>query len=700
MFLRFLRLSARLTLVGTILSFILVPVYATGEATGNDTEAFNQLTLARVGQGSNRLWVTLACWYIFIAFLLREIWNEWRQYGKYRYDFLAKGDIDSPPEFRYSVRVENIPPELRSNAKLRAYFERLFPNQVRQTSICLYASTLDTLVAERKIAILQLEKAIAFTRSKPDKPAPVIKADAKWGCCGGTKVEAIPYLRNVLRRLNEEIDSERGALYQLADTGTVSSPEAIPETKEESHVDNGEIGINREIAQEGGPTTNDEIQTDGKPSSTGYLTLTSLRAKQAAVQCEISGKKDCMDLFPVSLPSSVIWQNVTVPLTQQRLVELGFTCFWTVGIVFWAVPVSIATGFANLNGILQALGLPTADPNAAWYGIVAGLLPVIALAILMAVLYICLNLAASKGIRKKSMTEVDAYALFWHLLFQFANLWLILIGGSLFNQLESLLRDPSEIVHVIATAIPGASMFFMNLIIMGSFGSWGLDLSMLVAYGVSFIMRLIQPEAQRTQRMLDDAKKPQSIVWGQRIPPMVFVFLVSVLYMPIVPLVEVFTLIYFGGGYIVWKHLCLHVYATGFEGGGSTTWESFFGFLMGAIYTAEIVFIAYVGLKETPVQAGMGFVPFIITVLMHYFLNRNIRKPLRNLSLEVAAFMDELTRERRQDKESVLFSESIEQQVYGQPSLKPSMDERQPLPYRRDEPELQNAENGIHEDAN
>ena len=181
-------------------------------------------------------------------------------------------------------------------------------------------------------------------------------------------------------------------------------------------------------------------------------------------------------------------------------------------------------------------------------------------------------------------------------LYQFANLWLILIGGSLFNQIDAIIENPGSIAELLASAMPGASTFFVNIVLMGSFLADGLELSMIPTYGINLVMSLIQPEAMRTQRMIDESKKPPSIIWGKQLPPIVFVFLVALVYMPIVPIMEVFTALYFGGLFLVWKHQCLHVYAQEFEGGGKI-WEVLFPFLMASLYTAEVVVIAYMGLK-------------------------------------------------------------------------------------------------------
>jgi hypothetical protein len=119
----------------------------------------------------------------------------------------------------------------------------------------------------------------------------------------------------------------------------------------------------------------------------------------------------------------------------------------------------------------------------------------------------------------------------------------------------------------------------------------------------------------------------------------------------------------------------LHVYSQEYEGGGDATWQQVFGFLMACLYIGQAVFIAYMGIKEAPIQAGLGVVPLIVTVLVHLSLTRKLIVPLRNLSLEIAADVDEQEGELSMDGDDNVF--------YIQPALDPEKDERGPLPYRR-----------------
>ena len=97
------------------------------------------------------------------------------------------------------------------------------------------------------------------------------------------------------------------------------------------------------------------------------------------------------------------------------------------------------------------------------------------------------------------------------------------------------------------------------------------------------------------------------------------------------------------------------------------------------------------GIKEAPGPAGCGFVPLIVTILCHMAINRNIRRPLANLSLEVAADMDIANGELERDLTSMY---SLEDQLYAQPTLKTRNEEREPMPNRRDEDPDKDVEKG------
>ena len=156
--------------------------------------------------------------------------------------------------------------------------------------------------------------------------------------------------------------------------------------------------------------------------------------------------------------------------------------------------------------------------------------------VLMMLIPIGLTATAKRIIRVKSLALVDAYVFQWHfgenskLLeyspehsdidrwlagYQVANLWLILIGGSIFNQLESFIDKPQSSVTLIAAAVPGtssptdaidwieccavahtgAATFFLNLLITQTFGGLFMELSRLVPTIVNWLLSKIFKDA-------------------------------------------------------------------------------------------------------------------------------------------------------------------------------------------------------------
>jgi hypothetical protein len=145
--------------------------------------------------------------------------------------------------------------------------------------------------------------------------------------------------------------------------------------------------------------------------STAFVILfKNLRIQQAAIQCHLTGYPDVIVSFVATNANDTLWGN-----KHSRAAGMP------------AIPITVRHGRAQWSSMWKVLQLGQTDEEAAWYGLLAGLLPVLVAA------------ARRSGfIRYKSMIKVGSRTLHWHMLFQFANLCLIRIGGSLFNQTDQL----------------------------------------------------------------------------------------------------------------------------------------------------------------------------------------------------------------------------------------------------------------------
>jgi fructose-specific phosphotransferase system IIC component len=92
-------------------------------------------------------------------------------------------------------------------------------------------------------------------------------------------------------------------------------------------------------------------------------------------------------------PKEVIWKSLSIPWVQRVIRRIAVLAFITALIVFWAIPVTFVGLVSNINYLIE---------NYSWLkwlgkipsqilGIITGLLPSVALAILMSLVPIIMR---------------------------------------------------------------------------------------------------------------------------------------------------------------------------------------------------------------------------------------------------------------------------------------------------------------------
>lgn len=160
-FLRYIRMNLRICAVTALWAFlILVPTYATGESTGQ--QGWYHLSVDNVVSDSWRMWVPAIFAYLFTGFVFFVMKQEYRHFLELRMDFLARGTSYISPQHHYSLMVENIPHELRSERALYDYFDQLFPGKVHSACMVMNLPDLEVVNARCMRVCRRLEKSIAF----------------------------------------------------------------------------------------------------------------------------------------------------------------------------------------------------------------------------------------------------------------------------------------------------------------------------------------------------------------------------------------------------------------------------------------------------------------------------------------------------------------------------------------------------------
>lgn len=174
-FLRYIRMNVRITCVSAFWFFlILVPIYATGSNPYGNAQGWYHISAANLPSHGWRMWMPCIFAYLFTAFILFVIKQEYRHFLEIRQDFLAKGCAHVNPQHHYSLMIENIPCELRSDSALKDYFDKLFPGKVHSASVVLNLPDLQEASNRCMRTCRRLEKSIAYLAAKGKRPTHVV----------------------------------------------------------------------------------------------------------------------------------------------------------------------------------------------------------------------------------------------------------------------------------------------------------------------------------------------------------------------------------------------------------------------------------------------------------------------------------------------------------------------------------------------
>ena len=151
----------------SVFSFaVLLPLNFTGGGHANASDLkgyvgsllftdFLRFSMANVTGGSPRLWVHCAAAYLLSGIVMRELVVEYNAFNNIRHRYM----LSKEPHLR-TVLVTNIPRHLRSPKKIRNYFRHVYPNAVKNVTMCQNLIKLEKLVMARNKILIKIEKEI------------------------------------------------------------------------------------------------------------------------------------------------------------------------------------------------------------------------------------------------------------------------------------------------------------------------------------------------------------------------------------------------------------------------------------------------------------------------------------------------------------------------------------------------------------
>ncbi|KAL5402029.1 hypothetical protein PMIN06_002429 [Paraphaeosphaeria minitans] len=266
------------------------------------------------------------------------------------------------------------------------------------------------------------------------------------------------------------------------------------------------------------------------------------------------------------LPEEVVWNNLRIGTTEHWVRWIAATAFIWVGIIFFAVPVAVVGIISNINYLTKTFTWLEwiNDIPSVILGVVTGLLPVIMLAVLMALVpIICRLIAKLAGWVTLSQVELQTQS--WYFAFQVVQVFLITTCASAATAVIQTVRDdPGQVLTLLSANLPKASNFYISyFILFGLSSAAGSLLNIGGFVGIVLLGRILPGKTPR--KVWQKLVKLSAPMWGSEFPKWTNLGVIALSYSGIAPLVLGFATVGFTLIYIAFRYNFLYCYETGID---------------------------------------------------------------------------------------------------------------------------------------
>ncbi|EDQ89060.1 uncharacterized protein MONBRDRAFT_25629 [Monosiga brevicollis MX1] len=461
---------------------------------------------------------------------------------------------------------------------------RLYPDTVGAAKV-IECEDLIKLQEERQEPATQLERA----RFKEEQTGEV--AETKEGgflCFGGKKVSAVDHFQSELDKKNKKFEERRK-----------------------------------------------EYLNQRKFLPAGFVVFDSLRSATLAAQSLATANYEVYTTTQAPEANDVIWKNIGMSRSKRSFRHLLVVIATIALIFFYIIPITFVAGLTTIENLETIFpGINSLGPVV--IGILQGVLPTLALLIFMALLPKLMRaLSVSEGLVAHSEATLSALQKMYY--FQVFNVFLLsIVAGSLLTIASDIGDNPSGIASELGESIPRVGTFFINYVMIQAFVSHALLLSRVTFVAVQRLMRKI---GSKSQRELNYARNHQYYDIVRPASAAILVFIITICYSVIAPLILPFAIIYFAFGYFVLRYMYYYVFVPLTDSGG-LIFPIMTKQLLNGIIISQLVVAAVLGVKEAVIAAPL-IAPLVLYSLLHRsHLNEAFSSVGKYLAVETAVDRD------------------------------------------------------------
>ncbi|KZF26830.1 DUF221-domain-containing protein [Xylona heveae TC161] len=569
---------------------------------------------------TTHLWMYVAFTYLFSIFAFYLLIVETKRIIRIRQDYLGSQSTITDR----TIRLSGIPPEFRSEDKIKDFIEKLEIGKVESVTLCRNWKELDDLIAQRDQVLRKLEEAwtvflgkrrvernlesLPVAQPLPPDPLPLQSGEDEesrlLNDVEATEAHSAPYARkrpatriwygrfNLQSKKIDAIDYYTEKLRQLDEKITTARQKEYP------------------------------------PMPLAFVSMDSVAACQMAIQAILDPLPMRFLANPAPAPSDVVWRNTYISRTSRMIRAWSITVFIAFLTVFWSALLVPIAGLLNLESIHKVWPqlAETLEKHQIGGALVQTGLPTLILSLLnIAVPYLYNWLSNMQGMT--SQGDVELSVISKNFFFTFFNLFVVFtVFGTAYNfygfvdSFRDALRDTTRVAYTLAASLQGLASFYVNLIILQGLGLFPfrlLEFGAVALYPLGLI-------GAKTPRDYAELEQPPVFSYGFFLPQTMLIFIICTVYsvLPSSWLVLSFGLIYFSIGAITYKYQLLYAmdhrqHSTG------RAWTIICNRVILGLIVFQLAMAGVLALK-TAFKRSALILPLIIgTIWFSYFFSRS-----------------------------------------------------------------------------
>ncbi|AQZ11490.1 PHM7 (YOL084W) [Zygosaccharomyces parabailii] len=591
-FLRYIALGVGITFVGCILLFpILLPVNATN---GRNYSGFELLSFANV-TNKNRFFAHVFMSWLFFGIVVFIVYRELYYYVMVRHALQTSPLYDSVVSSRTLVITE-LHKELLDEQAVRSRFP-----QASRFAFARDESELQKLCKERAKCAKKLEGALNKVINKSVKRKR--KADEKVGvpALDGDELETyVPAKKRPTRRLGK---------WKIPFLGTKVDtleydPKRIGELNEEIHEKQDTWAVDTKILPVCFVQFPSQLEAQRSYQTIKY-TLKGLYGRCLIGFCS----------------EDIVWDNVNLTKPMRHSKRVGANTLLTAMIIFWSLPVAVVGCISNITFLTDKVHWLRFidDCPKPLLGLITGILPAVALGLLMSLVPPVIMMAGKKS-GCMTLQETDLYCQTWYYAFQVVQVFLVTTcTSSASATVDAIIHDPPSAMLLLANNLPKSSNFYIAYLLLQGLSVSSGTLLQLVTLILSFFLgRLLDSTPRQKWNRYCCVGKP---TMGTAYPVIEVLVCVALCYALIAPLVLIFAFVGFALLYLANVYTLSYVQGFTFDTKGLNYPRALFQLFCG-LYLAQVCLIGLFIMGKAWGPLVLEIVALVGTALAHIWFKR------------------------------------------------------------------------------